>query len=280
MVVGGSSPPELNGPVFKTSALSRLVIHQIFYIMSANYKIINYFQELKYRSFYIFFAFLSVFSVIYFFSVEFLYYIIKPLGDTSHNQINSLIYTDLSEAFFSTILLIMYFSLYLNSPFIIYQIYYFIIPGTYKYEQHFLLQLIFLSLSCLFISCLISYFIFIPFLWNFFLNYGLNLNSELLNLNFQGKINEYINFIIRIFSNLAFCFQVPIILFVFLKTQILSANLLKNSRSCNIIFCFILGALFSPPDVFSQMYLAIPLCLVYEISIIFGLFLNRKCLHK
>ena len=269
-----------NTPVFKTGTLNRSVIHPKDFIMSINYKIINYCQELKYRGIYILLAFTLVLCVMYYFLGEFLYYIIKPLSSISTSQIGSLIYTDLSEVFFSSVIMVLYFSLCITVPFIMYQIYYFIIPGTYRYEQKFIFNITLMSLCLFIVSTIVSYNFFIPLIWNFFFNYGFNLNTELFNLNFQGKIYEYIIFITRVFSNLSICFQIPLIFSVLLKTKIISANLLKNNRTWNVILCFILGALLSPPDVFSQICLAFPLCFIYEFSIIFGLYLNRKDLFK
>ena len=209
----------------------------------------------------------NTFTTFYYFLGELTYIIIKPLFINNNYEIQELIYTDMAEAFYASIKLTIFFSFYISVPILIYHFYYFILPGIYLNEQKSILYFIKISLSLMILSFLFAYLFFVPIVWDFFLNYDFNLNQNVFKISFQGKIIEYINFI---------CFQLPLFFMILLKMELLSYKKLEKYRSINIIFCFICGALFSPPDVLSQILLAIPLCFVYEINILFSLFLNNK----
>ena len=264
-----------NTPVFKTGTLSRSVIHPIKKIfMSKNYILFNHLEELKYRFLYILISFIFSFISFYFFLGEITYLIIKPLT-LNNSKIHELIYTDMSEAFFASIKLSISFTIIVIIPIILYHLYFFFLPGMYKKKKNKVFKYIIVSITLMYISLLFVYNFFIPIVWDFFLNYDFNLNNNLFRISFEGKIIEYVNLVTNIFFTFIFCFQFPLIFFIFLKLKLISTNNLKKYRSLNIVFCFILGALFSPPDVISQILIAIPLCFMYELNIIFSLYLSN-----
>lgn len=244
--------------------------------MKKNYILINHFYELKYRLIYIVLSIVINFVVFYFFLGELTYLIIKPLTQDINLKVQELIYTDMSEAFFASIKLSFYSAIFITIPIFLYHIYFFFLPGMYKYEKKTILKYINLSLILIIISFNCAYIFFIPLIWNFFLNYDFNIDNTLFIISFDGKIIEYIDLIINILVGFILCFQVPLLFFILLKLKILTNKELIKYRSLNIILCFILGACFSPPDVISQILLAIPLCIIYEINIFFSLFLSNQ----
>ena len=244
--------------------------------MKKNYIILNHIEELKYRFFYIFLSFIISLITLYFFLGELTYIIIKPLFLNNNYEIQELIYTDISEAFFASLKLVLFFSCYFSIPVIIYHLYYFFLPGVYLHEQKSILYFIILSLFLMVISFCFAYLFFVPIVWDFFLNYDLNLNKNIFKVSFQGKIIEYVNLITNILFSFIICFQFPLIFLILIKTKLISTKKLQYYGPFNIILCFICGAIFSPPDVFSQICIAIPLCFIYEINILFSLFLNSK----
>ena len=242
--------------------------------MSKNYILFNHLEELKYRFLYILISFIFSFISFYFFLGEITYLIIKPLT-LNNSKIHELIYTDMSEAFFASIKLSISFTIIIIIPIILYHLYFFFLPGMYMHEKNKVFKYIIVSITLMYISLLFVYNFFIPIVWDFFLNYDFNLNNNLFRISFEGKIIEYVNLVTKIFFTFIFCFQFPLIFFIFLKLKLISTNNLKKYRSLNIVFCFILGALFSPPDVISQILIAIPLCFMYELNIIFSLYLSN-----
>jgi len=125
-------------------------------------------------------------------------------------------------------------------------------------------------------SLLLTYYILIPLFWDFFLTQHFTIDPEIFKIDYQGKIIEYINLL----NNILFCFilsfQIPLVLTILIHYNIIDINTLKNYRAINIILCFICGALLSPPDILSQISLAIPLCCLYEVNLLFGIFLSKK----
>lgn len=244
--------------------------------MRKNIAIINHIKELQFRSLYIILTFIINFIVLYFYINETTYLCIKPLILNESIKVDNLIFTDLSELFFCTLKLTFFLSSYLTITIIIYQIYYFLIPGTYKHEQKRIFKVLSTSIILLLFSLLLTYNLLIPLFWNFFLTEHISIDSNIFRIDYQGKIIEYINLLNSILFGFLISFQVPLVLTFLLYNKIIDVRTVQKYRSFNILFCFICGALFSPPDIFSQISLAIPLCALYELNILFGIYLNKR----
>ena len=137
--------------------------------MNKNYAILNHIKELEYRMIYIIISFILCFLTLYYFINETTYLCVKPLIINQNIQIDNLIFTDLSEAFICTLKLTFILTNYTIFNIILYHIYYFIIPGTYKYEQKKILRIFSFSLMSVYLSLILTYYIFIPIFWSFFL---------------------------------------------------------------------------------------------------------------
>ena len=266
-----------NTPVFKTGTLSRSVIHPKKIFMN-NLLLYNHFKEIKFRLSYTFVSFLLLLIIFYIFSLELIYISIKPLLIILKDdmQTSQLMYTNITEVFFSFFYLTIVSAIFFNIPLLVYHFYYFILPGIYNNEQKKLIYFILFIIIYFLINSLFIYSYLIPSIWSFFLSYEIKLNSEIFQFSFQGKLNEYINLFLDLITTFLILSQIPIVCFLLLYFNIIKITTIIKSRKINIIGCFILGALLSPPDVFSQIIIAIPLCFFYEIIIILGLFLNNK----
>ena len=231
-------------------------------------------NELRYRLTYIFIAFLFNFAILYLYLGEMLYLITKPLT-TNLLEHQFLIYTNLSEAFFTTIFLTIYVNILITAiPLIIYHTYYFIIPGLYRHEQKKIAKVIKNILILYLISIILTHTVLMPIILEFFLTYDFGIDSNVFKIEFQGKIIEYINFILQIYISTIFTTQIPIFLILLVKQGLLENKIMLKGRSYIIILCFIFGALFSPPDILSQILIAIPLYITYEITILISFFLD------
>ena len=238
--------------------------------------IFNHLNEIKYRVIYILFSYLLTTLVLYNYSLEIFYFFIKPLIVNNFTKIEQLIYTDLTEAFFTILKLIFFSSHIFIIPIILYNIYYYSVAGLYKYERIICIKIIIIFLLNTFLLAFILYNYIVPLLWFFFLSFEQNINSELFQISFQGKINEYINLIIKLFLAFNLCLLIPLFIYTATVKKYLSIFFLIKYRIINIIFCFILGALLTPPDIFSQIIIAIPLCCIYEYIIFIGIYTNKK----
>ena len=241
--------------------------------------IFNHLNEIKYRLIYVLFSYLLTILVLYNYSLEVFYFFIKPLVANHCTRIEQLIYTDLTEAFFTILKLVFFSSHIFILPIILYNIYYYSVAGLYKYERIICVKIITVFLLNTFLLAFILYNYIVPLLWFFFLSFEQNINSELFQISFQGKINEYINLIIKLFLAFNLCLMIPLFIYIAIVKNYISVFFLIKYRIINIIFCFILGALLTPPDIFSQIIIAIPLCCIYEYIIFIGIYTNKKILY-
>ncbi|MGC0372112.1 MAG: hypothetical protein DGJ47_000817 [Rickettsiaceae bacterium] len=232
----------------------------------------EHFIALKYCLLKVFLSYIFGFIVCYYLSETILHIALKPLLDIIHsNQV--IIYTDLTEAFMAYIKIASYASLILIHPFFYYQIYSFISPGLYAQEQK-ILKIILFSSSLLFLcGSLFLYYIIIPNAWLFLTSFG---NNNAIPLILNAKISEYLSLFLNLLFVFATSFQLPVILSILSLLGLVRSEQLRQKRRFIIVIIFIISAIFTPPDIFSQIALAIPLILLYEISIAIGQLIERK----
>lgn len=148
-------------------------------------------------------------------------------------------------------------------PYILYQIWAYIAPGLYSREQRFVLRLLVPSIVLFYLGVLFAYFIVFPFMFGFFAR-AVPQSVQLL-----PDMNQYLEFTLGMFLAFGIVFEVPIITVVLVTTGLMSRNQLASMRPYFIVIAFTVGMLLTPPDVLSQVLLAVPMCLLFE----FGLFL-------
>jgi sec-independent protein translocase protein TatC len=242
-----------------------------------NISILKHVKELKYRSAYIFLSTILNFALSYYYSLELLYFFAKPLINLKIDHFKySLIYTNITEAFFTYLNISLYISSIFSFFFLIHQIIYFVIPGLYFKESLFLIQFKRnIYLFCI-ISILITYFFFIPIMWNFFLSNDNSNTISSMSIHFEGKLDEYIFLLFKVFFSIFCIFISPLLLFILIKFKILYLRTLINKRNISFILIFFFCALISPPDIISQILLSLPLCISYEVIILITLYDNIK----
>lgn len=152
--------------------------------------------------------------------------------------------------------------LILSLPIIFYQAWAFVVPGLYDNEKKFAILFIFSTVLCFSIGFFFAYFLIIPLGLNFFI--GMSVEDVIPQID----INEYISFVVRIIMVFGVVFELPIIAAALAKMGFINSRLLVKIRPYAIIVTFILGAVLTPPDPISQILMALPLILLYEISII------------
>ena len=233
------------------------------------YTLEEHLYELKKRFLKIFLLFI-IFTIITFqYSWEIFNILALPLTKLSKNPENfHFIYTKLTEGFITELKISFIFSFFLTSPVIFFQLYRFLEPGLYKNEKKVLLPYIFFPPVLFLIGIVLVYFIVMPITWKFFIGFQ---NIDLKNgvkIILEAKISEYIDLILELFIGFGLAFQLPILLIMLTRLDIINYNQLKKFRRYAIVLIFILAAILTPPDVFSQLILALPLVLLYEISIL------------
>ena len=223
---------------------------------------LEHFSELRFRIFKMFFSvvFFSVLAYIY--SDLMIGYLIEPIDSPDISlqvlKLTTIFTTKLMISFFSGII----FSL----PIILYQILSFIKPAfNNSLTIRKLVLFIIFSISLCLLGLLFGYYILIPLSVNFFKNISFNL-LDLININLT--LDSYLSYFIWILLLSSLIYQLPIFILLFVKANIIDVAWLKSNRRYVIVSFFIVAALFSPPDPVSQILVAIPLILLYELSII------------
>ncbi|MDP4708591.1 MAG: twin-arginine translocase subunit TatC [Rickettsiaceae bacterium] len=225
----------------------------------------EHFIELKKRFILIVCCFMIFFTISYLFKENIYDFFLKPLVDLSTNTDRKIIYTGLTEAFFSYIKLSIFVSFAATIPFICYQVYAFISPGLHVFEKRIVLTLLVFSPILFYCGGFFVFYIVMPRAWDFFLSYENNNMS--LPLVMEARISEYLNLVMQLTMAFGAAFQLPIIMVILGIVGIVNSTGLKKQRRVAIVVIFIVAAIFTPPDVISQIALAIPLLILYEVSI-------------
>jgi sec-independent protein translocase protein TatC len=166
-------------------------------------------------------------------------------------------------------------SLFLTMPFLLYQIWTFIAPALYRHERQLVWLLITSSSILFYLGILFAYFIILPIVFKFFIA------SAPAGVEVKPDINLYFKFIMEMFFAFGFAFEVPVAIVLLVWSGITTPQKLAKKRPYVILAAFILGMLLTPPDVISQILLAVPLWLLFELGLLFSrLFMRRLRAYK
>lgn len=210
------------------------------------------------------------FFVCYYFKDWLFAILTKPLTDALPKN-SYLIYTGLTQAFFTYMKIALFASVILTSPFIMYQIWKFIAPALLPKEKKFVVPFVFFS-TLLFLSGItFGYFVVLPPAFQFFVSF----NNQYLQA--MISFNEYLSLFIRFLLGFGISFQLPVVIFFLAKLGIVNDKMLSKYRKYSILMIFVTAAILTPsPDAISQILMAIPLLFLYEVSIFVAKFAARK----
>ncbi len=196
-------------------------------------------------------------------------FLVKPLADAMGPEDSQrLIYTNLTEAFFTYVKVSIFAGCFLTFPFLATQIWMFISPGLYKREKAAMLPFLIAAPIMFFLGGALVYYIVIPGAWKFFLSFQSSGSETVLPIMLEAKVSDYLDLIMVLIFAFGLAFQMPVILALMAKAGIISAEWLAAKRRYAIVLIFIVAAIITPPDIISQIALAIPLMILYEISIL------------
>jgi len=183
---------------------------------------------------------------------------------------DTLIFTGLPEAFFTYLKVSFLAGLMLAAPVIIYQFWMFVAPGLYAKERRLLLPIVFLSTLFFVGGALFGYFVVFPFGFKFFLGFATETIRPL------PSMKEYLGFSAKLLLAFGLVFELPLLLTFLAKLGIVSVDFLKKNRKYALLLFFAGSAILTPPDVVTQIMMALPLMLLYEISIIGARIFGKK----
>ena len=183
---------------------------------------------------------------------------------------DKMIFTGLAEAFFTYLKVALLSGFMLAAPVVLYQFWMFVAPGLYQNERRLLIPIVFLS-SVFFVGgALFGYFIVFPFGFKFFLGFA----SETIQA--LPSMKEYLSFSAKLLLAFGLVFELPLVITFLAKLGIVSVDFLKKNRKYALILFFAGSAILTPPDVVTQIMMALPLMLLYEISIIGAKVFGKK----
>ncbi|MDC9700734.1 MAG: twin-arginine translocase subunit TatC [Alphaproteobacteria bacterium] len=187
----------------------------------------------------------------------------RAVGDVNDVK---LIYTAPQEFFFTQIKLALFGAVFLGSPFFAFQVYRFIAPGLYKNERKIFLPFLLATPFLFLLGGAVVYFLIMPAAMHFFLGYQ-QLDENLAQIELIPRVSEYLSLLMTLSLAFGFCFQLPVVLGLLACIGMIGSDMLRSSRKYAIVLAFVLAAFLTPPDPVSQIGLAIPTILLYELSI-------------
>ncbi|MFW6081665.1 MAG: twin-arginine translocase subunit TatC [Desulfosalsimonas sp.] len=226
-------------------------------------------EELRDRLIRSFIALIAGFAVAYFFKERLFAILTRPLIRVM-KQGDSLIFTGIPEAFFTYLKVSLLAGLMLAAPFIIYQFWMFVAPGLYKNERRLMLPITFVSAFFFIGGALFGYFVVFPFGFKFLLGFA----GE--NIQPLPSMKEYLSFSSKLLLAFGFVFELPIVITFMARIGLVTVPFLKRNRKYALLIFFIGAAILTPPDVVTQVMLALPLMVLYEISIIGARIFGRR----
>ena len=209
------------------------------------------------------FIFLFIFFIICYLFAEYLYgFLVEPYANAvqHENSNRRLIFTALQETFLTYLKVSFFTAFFITCPFILTQIWKFIAPGLYKHEKKAIIPYLVLTPILFFLGVM-------PLAIKFFLSFessGLNTN---LPIQLEAKVNEYLSLIMKLIFAFGLSFQLPIILSLLARIGVVDSKFLKERRKYVVVIIFAAAAILTPPDPITQIGLAIPLLILYELSI-------------
>ncbi|OSN01234.1 MULTISPECIES: Sec-independent protein translocase subunit TatC [Lonsdalea] len=182
----------------------------------------------------------------------------------------SMIATDVASPFFTPIKLTLIVSVFASAPLVLYQVWAFVAPALYKHERRLMMPLLFSSSLLFYLGMAFAYFIVFPLAFSFFAQ------TAPAGVMIATDINNYLDFVMALFMAFGVSFEVPVAIVLLCWSGVVTPEELKKKRPYVLVGAFVVGMLLTPPDVFSQTLLAIPMYLLFEIGVFFARFYVGK----
>ena len=229
------------------------------------------------------FIFLIIFFIGCYFFAEYIYgFLVEPFAKAVKNDGSDrrLIFTALQETFLTYLKVSFFTAFFVTCPFILMQIWKFIAPGLYKHEKIAILPYLVLTPILFFLGGILVYYLIMPLAIKFFLSFESTGLSTNLPIQLEAKVNEYLSLVMKLIFAFGISFQLPVVLSLLARIGLVDSNFLKKRRKYVVVIIFAAAAILTPPDPITQIGLAIPLLILYELSIFSVRFIEKKNLEN
>ena len=225
---------------------------------------------------------LIIFAVICGFFVNEIYnFLLVPFVDASGTDEQArLIYTAPQELFFVYLKLALFGGIIIGFPFISFQIYAFVAPGLYKNERGAFIPYLLATPVLFILGASLVYYGVMPFAMEFFIGMEQEGGEGLASIQLVPRASEYLSLVMTLILGFGFMFQVPVILTLLARIGVVSSGWLKSKRKFAVVIIFAVGAILTPPAPISQLGLAFPTLLLYELSILSVVLIERSRAKK
>jgi len=250
-------------------------------IESSKAPLIDHIVELRNRLMYAAIALVVAFIGCYIVADEIYGFLTKPLADALGDQEGRrMIYTALHEAFFTYIKVAFWAACFIAFPVVAGQLYMFAAPGLYKHERRAFLPFLIATPFLFFTGGAMVYYLIMPLAWQFFLGFETEAVAGGLAIQLEPKVNEYLSLVMKLIFAFGICFQLPVLLTLLARAGIATSEGMKAKRKYAVVAVFIVAAVLTPPDPISQISLAVPILVLYEISILCARVVERKAKER
>jgi sec-independent protein translocase protein TatC len=230
--------------------------------------LLDHLIELRNRLMYSCIALFVGFLICYFFADYIYAFLVQPLADIYQGETGRrMIYTGLTEAFFTYLKVAFWAGAFLTFPIVAAQLWMFIAPGLYRNEKQAFLPFLIATPILFFVGGAIAYYVVFPLAWRFFVSFETAGGPDSLPIELEARVGEYLSLVMKLIFAFGLSFQLPVALTLMGRVGLISAEALSRNRKFAIVGVFTVAAIITPPDVISQVTLAIPLLMLYEMSI-------------
>ena len=235
-----------------------------------------YFTEIRYRFFYLSVSFLITFFTTYYYSLELIYLFARPFLHSVHHSIlfdKGFIFTNLTEAFHTTIKICFIWSFLFFLPFFFYQFWCFFAPSWFFFEREKVKRYLCSATVYAFLGGFCFYFLILPQLLDFLLNF--KINTPLFTVQLEARIDSYVKISSAVFLIVESLFQMPFFFSLFYSLGYIDSVFLSKNRKIYILFFLLLSAFLSPPDFLAEIFIFSFFICFFELFIWIGFFVKN-----
>lgn len=227
--------------------------------------LVEHLIELRKRLMWAIGAIIIVLAGLLYFSNDIYEFVAEPLlKHLPEDSNSSMIVTDVPAAFFTPFKLTFFVAVFFTVPFILYQLWAFVAPALYKNEKALALPILLSSIVLFYAGIAFAYFVVFPIIFEFLTSVAPE------SVTVMPDITAHLNLVIKLFFAFGIAFEIPIATVILIVAGVISPAGLAKKRPYVIVGCFVIGMLLTPPDIFSQVLLALPMWLLFEAGVFFG----------